>query len=56
VEDLESIHPRGIRKNGEKIFKTKCAQCHVEKYGGHKQHEIKKEKGGGLSIAPNAFC
>lgn len=28
---------------GEKIFKTKCAQCHVaEKGGGHKQVSAKK--------------
>ncbi len=37
--------PKGNGKNGEKIFKTKCAQCHVvEKYGSHKQHEIKKKR------------
>ena len=30
--------PPGNSKNGEKIFKIKCAQCHaVEKSGGHKQ-------------------
>ena len=30
--------PAGNVANGEKIFKTKCAQCHVaEKGGGHKQ-------------------
>lgn len=30
--------PKGNAKSGEKIFKTKCAQCHaVEKAGGHKQ-------------------
>ncbi|GBG76953.1 hypothetical protein CBR_g23167 [Chara braunii] len=30
--------PKGNAKSGEKIFKTKCAQCHVaEKGGGHKQ-------------------
>lgn len=30
--------PKGNSKSGEKIFKTKCAQCHaVEKAGGHKQ-------------------
>ncbi|GIL80549.1 hypothetical protein Vretimale_16025 [Volvox reticuliferus] len=30
--------PPGNIANGEKIFKTKCAQCHVaEKGGGHKQ-------------------
>ncbi|GMH00283.1 hypothetical protein Nepgr_002122 [Nepenthes gracilis] len=30
--------PPGDRKAGEKIFKTKCAQCHtVEKGAGHKQ-------------------
>ena len=30
--------PKGNSKAGEKIFKTKCAQCHaVEKSGGHKQ-------------------
>lgn len=67
VEDLEIIHqmglfgeaPKGNGKNGEKIFKTKCAQCHVvEKCGGHTQREIKKEKEKGkkISIAPNAFC
>jgi cytochrome c len=30
--------PAGDLAVGEKIFKTKCAQCHVaEKGGGHKQ-------------------
>lgn len=30
--------PPGDVKSGEKIFKTKCAQCHtVEKGAGHKQ-------------------
>jgi len=30
--------PAGDPGKGEKIFKTKCAQCHVaEKGGGHKQ-------------------
>lgn len=30
--------PKGNDKAGEKIFKTKCAQCHaVEKSAGHKQ-------------------
>ncbi|KAG6550867.1 hypothetical protein Mapa_007481 [Marchantia paleacea] len=30
--------PAGNSKAGEKIFKTKCAQCHaVEKAAGHKQ-------------------
>ncbi|CAL0304612.1 unnamed protein product [Lupinus luteus] len=30
--------PPGDSKNGEKIFKTKCAQCHtVDKGAGHKQ-------------------
>ena len=30
--------PAGDAKVGEKIFKTKCAQCHtVEKGSGHKQ-------------------
>ncbi|CAN6584325.1 unnamed protein product [Malus baccata var. baccata] len=30
--------PPGDAKTGEKIFKTKCAQCHtVEKGAGHKQ-------------------
>ena len=30
--------PSGDKAKGEKIFKTKCAQCHVpEKGGGHKQ-------------------
>ncbi|XP_020584747.1 cytochrome c-like [Phalaenopsis equestris] len=30
--------PPGDRKAGEKIFKTKCAQCHTpEKGAGHKQ-------------------
>mmetsp|Transcript_11161 Transcript_11161/g.28173 ORF Transcript_11161/g.28173 Transcript_11161/m.28173 type:complete len:113 (-) Transcript_11161:143-481(-) len=30
--------PAGDAAKGEKIFKTKCAQCHVaEKGGGHKQ-------------------
>jgi len=30
---------------GEKIFKTKCAQCHVaEKGGGHKQVSEKRRK------------
>lgn len=30
--------PEGVVAAGEKIFKTKCAQCHVaEKGGGHKQ-------------------
>eukprot|EP00850_Spirogloea_muscicola_P013267 SM000089S23823 [mRNA] locus=s89:197138:198045:+ [translate_table: standard] len=30
--------PPGDASKGEKIFKTKCAQCHVaEKGGGHKQ-------------------
>ncbi len=37
--------PKGNAKSGEKIFKTKCAQCHaVEKAGGHKQGEKKKTK------------
>lgn len=32
--------PKGNEKAGEKIFKTKCAQCHVvEKGAGHKQGE-----------------
>lgn len=32
--------PPGDAKAGEKIFKTKCAQCHtVEKGAGHKQGE-----------------
>ncbi len=30
--------PKGNEKAGEKIFKTKCAQCHaVEQAAGHKQ-------------------
>jgi cytochrome c len=30
--------PKGNEKAGEKIFKTKCAQCHaVDKAAGHKQ-------------------
>ncbi|KAL8540970.1 hypothetical protein ACS0TY_002301 [Phlomoides rotata] len=30
--------PPGVGKSGEKIFKTKCAQCHtVDKGAGHKQ-------------------
>ncbi|MCO5612263.1 hypothetical protein L7F22_066528 [Adiantum nelumboides] len=30
--------PAGNAKNGEKIFKTKCSQCHVvEKGAGHRQ-------------------
>ncbi|MBA0752005.1 hypothetical protein Gogos_000886 [Gossypium gossypioides] len=30
--------PPGDSKSGEKLFKTKCAQCHtVEKAAGHKQ-------------------
>ena len=30
--------PKGDSGKGAKIFKTKCAQCHVaEKGGGHKQ-------------------
>ena len=30
--------PGGDAEKGAKIFKTKCAQCHVaEKGGGHKQ-------------------
>ncbi len=30
--------PKGNEKAGEKIFKTKCAQCHaVEQSAGHKQ-------------------
>ena len=30
---------------GEKIFKTKCAQCHVaEKGGGHKQVSEKRKR------------
>lgn len=30
--------PPGDAKTGEKIFKTKCAQCHtVDKGAGHKQ-------------------
>lgn len=30
--------PPGDAKSGEKIFKTKCAQCHtVDKGAGHKQ-------------------
>ena len=33
--------PGGDVKKGAKIFKTKCAQCHVaEKGGGHKQVRI----------------
>lgn len=36
--------PKGNAKSGEKIFKTKCAQCHVvEKAGGHKQGEKKNK-------------
>lgn len=32
--------PPGNPKAGEKIFKTKCAQCHtVDKGAGHKQGE-----------------
>jgi cytochrome c len=50
--------PKGNAKSGEKIFKTKCAQCHVvEKAGGHKQGEKNKQnkKGRTLTI-PNAPC
>ncbi|EHA8587039.1 hypothetical protein COCNU_scaffold001336G000020 [Cocos nucifera] len=33
--------PPGDKKSGEKIFKTKCAQCHtVEKGAGHKQEFV----------------
>lgn len=33
--------PAGDAKSGEKIFKTKCAQCHtVEKGAGHKQGNV----------------
>lgn len=33
--------PAGDSAKGAKIFKTKCAQCHVaEKGGGHKQVPI----------------
>jgi cytochrome c2 len=33
--------PKGNEKAGEKIFKTKCAQCHVvEKGAGHKQGQL----------------
>lgn len=33
-----SAAPKGNEKAGEKIFKTKCAQCHaVDKAAGHKQ-------------------
>lgn len=33
--------PAGDPKAGEKIFKTKCAQCHtVDKGAGHKQGKI----------------
>lgn len=33
--------PPGDPKNGEKIFRTKCAQCHtVEKGAGHKQGNL----------------
>lgn len=33
--------PAGDPKAGEKIFKTKCAQCHtVEKGAGHKQGNL----------------
>ncbi|KAK8942240.1 Cytochrome c [Platanthera guangdongensis] len=33
--------PPGDSKAGEKIFKTKCAQCHTaEKGAGHKQGDL----------------
>jgi cytochrome c2 len=50
--------PKGNAKSGEKIFKTKCAQCHaVEKAGGHKQGEKKKpHKKGRTLTTPNVLC
>ena len=45
--------PAGDLAVGEKIFKTKCAQCHVaEKGGGHKQVYIESHFSllGGLTL------
>jgi hypothetical protein len=50
--------PKGNAKSGEKIFKTKCAQCHaVEKAGGHKQGEKNKQKKKGRALStPRVHC
>ena len=44
--------PPGNPKAGEKIFKTKCAQCHtVDKGAGHKQGE---HRGQSLTLTAHA--
>jgi len=51
--------PSGEKAKGEKIFKTKCAQCHVpEKGGGHKQvHDAAvRKRDGRLTPRAAAGC